>query len=466
MEDYERFIATKRLHAQSAGFEVPRDRLNSMAFEYQRDLTLWALRKARSLIASDCGTGKTEIELDWSNQVCEHTGGKVLILAPLSVNEQTAEEGEKFKINVNLCRDQKDVKDGINITNYEMLHHFDPSAFVGVVPDESSCMKDFTSKTRNQLIDLFQNTPYKLCCTATPSPNDFMELGNHAEFLQIMTRVEMLSMFFTHDGGDTSQWRLKGHAVDKFWEWVCTWAAFLRKPSDLGYSDEGFELPPIEYKQITVESAPQEGRLTVAEARTLNERRGARRSSLNERVAVAAELVNASDESWIVWCDLNPEGDALEKAINGAVQVAGRHTMEQKSQRLHDFLHGKALRLVSKASICGHGLNLAVLPQHDIVGLSDSQEMFYQAVRRIWRYGQKEPCNIYIITSEAEGAVLRNIMRKEENYSLMAQEMLKHTRAINQKEVHGSLLERQELQRGAGNDSAGMVERGFMLTQR
>ena len=283
MNDYQLFLQSKRLTTAPAGFTVEPDAVNPALFDYQRDVVRWALKRGRAAIFSRYGTGKTPMQLEWSAQVVRETGGKVLILAPLAVARQTQREGVKFGIDVTVCRTQADVQPGINITNYEMLPHFDTSAFVGVVLDESSILKSYDGKTRTAIIEAFSRTPYRLACTATPAPNDHMELGNHAEFLGIMSRVEMLAMFFTHDGGDTSVWRLKGHAESEFWKWVCSWAVMLRKPSDLGYSDDGFELPPLRYHQITVDVVHQEQAaegaqlyLMPVEAPTLIDRRNAR----------------------------------------------------------------------------------------------------------------------------------------------------------------------------------------------
>jgi hypothetical protein len=313
MTDYQTFLSSKRITAAPAGFDS--QAIPPMLFDYQRDVTAWACKRGRAAIFSRYGTGKTPMQLAWADQVCQHTGGDVLILAPLAVAQQTKREGDKFGIPVTICRSQADVKPGINIANYEMLPHFVPSHFAGVVLDESSILKSYDGKTRTAIIEAFARTPYRLACTATPAPNDHMELGNHAEFLGIMSRTEMLAMFFTHDGGDTSKWRLKGHAEKEFWAWVCSWAVMLRTPSDLGYSNDGFDLPPLTYHQIEVQiehqGHAQEGAqlyLMPVEALSLIERRNARKVSLVDRVAAAAaSLVNASDESWIVWCNLNAE---------------------------------------------------------------------------------------------------------------------------------------------------------------
>jgi len=284
-QDYQEFLESKRLVVDPSGFDC--NHINESLFPFQRDIVKWALKKGKSAIFSNTGTGKTRMQLAWADCVCNHTNGNVLILAPLAVNRQTVEEGSKMGIEVNLCRTQADVKPGINITNYEMLDHFDPDKFAGVVLDESGILKSFEGKIRNQIITAFNQTPFRLACTATPAPNDHMELGNHAEFLQVMNRVEMLATFFVHDGGDTSKWRLKGHAVDKFWQWVASWAVMLSMPSDLGYDDDGFILPPLNIEEIVVDRTGY----IVREAQTLQDRRAARTDSLDLRVAAAKKLI-------------------------------------------------------------------------------------------------------------------------------------------------------------------------------
>lgn len=447
--DYQTFLEQKRLVAAPVGFVA--SAIKPMLFDYQRDVVAWATQRGRAAIFSRYGTGKTPMQLEWARQVVEHTGGDVLILAPLAVARQTQREGEKFGIAVTVCRSQADVRPGINITNYEMLEHFDPRAFTGVVLDESSILKAYDGKTRTAIIEAFQHTPYRLACTATPAPNDHMELGNHAEFLGIMSRTEMLAMFFTHDGGDTSAWRLKGHAESEFWKWVCSWAVMLRKPSDLGYSDDGFELPPLRYHQITVDIAHQEQAaegaqlyLMPVEALTLIERRNARKVSLADRVNAAADLVNNSAESWVVWCNLNAESEALAAAIPGAVEVTGSHSTEYKEQAALDFVEGRTRVLISKPSIFGFGMNWQHCHNAAYVGLSDSFEELDQSIHRIHRYGQRDACDIYIITSELEGAVVRNIERKREDHERMTDRMLEHMQELNTAAVHG--LERETME--------------------
>jgi DNA modification methylase len=444
--DYNDFLASKRIEITASGFTP--DALNPALFPFQADITRWALERGKAALFEDCGTGKTLQQLDWSEQVVRRVNKPVLILAPLAVSKQTVREGQKFGIEAHVAVEQSDVvRPGIYITNYEKLHHFDPSAFGGVVLDESSILKSFTGTTRNQLIEAFGNTPMRLACTATPAPNDHMELGNHSEFLGVLTRTEMLSTFFVHDGGETSKWRLKGHAEEEYWKWVCAWAVMLRQPSDLGYDNDGFVLPPLNYHHHVVKNTRHlDGFLFATEAQSLMERRQARRNSLNERVEMCAALVNESTEPWLIWCDLNDEGDQLTKLIPDAVQVAGRDKDTDKEDRMLGFSEGRFRVLVSKPSICGWGMNYQHCANVGFVGLSDSWEQWYQAIRRCWRFGQTKPVNCHVFSSEAEGAVVRNIERKEADAARMAKEMVKHMSVYSVEALHQTVKQSDSYQ--------------------
>jgi len=432
MTDYDAFLANKSTAFESAGLTV--DCVSGSLFRYQQDIVRWALRKGRAAIFADTGLGKTRMQLEWARHVADATSGDVLILAPLAVASQTAREGADFGVDVAICRDGSDVRSGVNVTNYDRLHKFDLASFAGVVLDESSCLKDFTSATRNDLIDGFRATPYRLACTATPSPNDFTELGNHAEFLGVMSRVEMLSMWFVHDGGSTQDWRLKGHAVDSFWKWVCSWACLIKKPSDLGYEDGAHALPPLRIydRQVALDGsfAKRAGVLFMEHARGLAEQRAARKASLPARVAECARIVNSTPGHWLVWCELNEEGDELENAIDGAVQIAGSDAREVKEERMMAFSAGRIRVLVTKPSIAGYGMNWQHCHQMSFVGVSHSFEQFYQSVRRCWRFGQEHPVDCYVITSDAEGAVVASLRRKESDAAEMAAEMTANTVAF------------------------------------
>jgi superfamily II DNA or RNA helicase len=419
----------------ASGFSVP-----ASLFPHQSALVAWALRRGRSAIFADTGLGKSRMQLAWADAVHRHTKRPVLILAPLAVAAQTVAEAAGIGLGIFHCRDASDVGPGINITNYDRLHRFDPSIYGGVVLDESSCIKHHDAKTLRTLLAAFRETPFKLCATATPAPNDWTELGTHAEFLGVCTRAEMLAEYFTHDGGDTSVWRLKGHARNIFWRWVCQWGALVRRPSDLGFDDTAYNLPPLHLHEHTVETAmPLNGMLFAAEAQTLSERRDARRMSMEDRVRECAQIVNAdASEPWVVWCDLNAEGDALTAAIDGAVQIAGADSPEVKEQRLADFAAGKFRVLVSKPSICGFGLNWQHSARMAFVGVTDSFESYYQAVRRCWRFGQKRDVHVHIFASNAEGAVVANLRRKERDAQAMAESLSAETRDAVMQAVTGT----------------------------
>jgi DNA modification methylase len=437
MASYAEFLQSKCIEIAPSGFES--NSLNSMLFDFQRDCVAWSLRRGKTSLFQDCGLGKTPQQLVWAEQVVRKLNKPVLILTPLAVSKQTVREAEKFGIEASVAASQADVKGAsICVTNYEKLHHFDPSAFGGIVLDESSILKSYSGATRNTLVNAFNRTPMRLCATATPAPNDYMELGNHSEFLSVFTRTEMLSTFFVHDGGDTSKWRLKGHAEDEYWKWVCGWAVMLRKPSDLGYEDNGFILPPLNLVHHVVKTDKKpDGYLFVQEASSLIERRGARRDSLSERVEMAASIVAAKpDEPWMIWCDLNAEADLAERLIPNAVQVAGRHKDSEKEERMLAFSSGEIQTLVSKSSIAGYGMNWQHCSNVVYVGLSDSYEKFYQSIRRFWRFGQKNQVNCHVVTAEAEGAVVRNIKRKEVDAMRMAREMVKHMSVYNKEALH------------------------------
>lgn len=432
---YEEFLKTKDLERIEAGFDIPKSKLNKALFPFQRDIVSWALKKGKCAIFSDCGTGKTLMQMEFANQVCKHSKGNALIIAPLAVVEQTKKEGEKFGIAINVCRTQDDVKKGVNITNYEMLEHFTASAFNAVILDESSILKSFTSSTRDLLIDMFQKTPYRLACTATPSPNDHSELGNHAEFLGIMSRTEMLATYFIHDGSNTSAWRLKGYGEKKFWEWVATWAVCVRNPSDLGYSSEGYTLPELNIIEHITASEPEEYELVARRAETLSERREARKESMTDRINEAKELVSSSDDCWLVWCDYNTESESLHKAILDSVEVRGSDSPEHKAKTAIDFANNKIKALVSKPSIYGFGMNFQNCHEIIFCGLSDSYEQFYQAVRRCWRYGQTHAVNVHIIMSEAELNVLDNIKKKQSQMDALQENMIALMRDVTMSEI-------------------------------
>lgn len=424
---YDQYIAGKLAAFKPSG--VPDPAVDHGLFDFQLALATWALRLGRSAIFADTGLGKTRMQLAWADNVARHTGEPVLILAPLAVAEQTVEEGASIGVRVVHHREQPDELPPITITNYERLHKFDAELFAGIVLDESSIIKHHDSKTLTQLMDCFRATPYKLCATATPAPNDWTELGTHAEFLGVCTRAEMLSEFFVHDGGETQVWRLKGHAREAFWRWVSSWGALVRSPADLGYDGSRYDLPKLTVQQhtiITDQEAPQ-GLLFAMEAATLMERKNARRDSVEDRVKACVDMVNSSGQPWVVWCELNSESEMLTKGIEGAIEVRGSMTTDQKESALSDFAHGRARVIVTKPSIAGFGLNWQHCNQMAFVGVTDSFESYYQAVRRCWRFGQKRPVTVHIFASELEGAVVANLQRKERDARAMAESLAAQT---------------------------------------
>ena len=436
--DYAGFISRKFRSHQPSGF-VYADR-GLPLYPHQRDLVRWATRRGRAAIFADTGLGKTRMQLAWADAVVRHTGGDVLILAPLAVAEQTSEEGAAIGVPVTHCREASDWSPGINITNYERVHKFDANGLSGIVLDESSIIKHHDAKTFRLLTESFARTPYKLCATATPAPNDWTELGTHAEFLGIRSRTEMLAEFFTHDGGETQVWRLKGHARHAFWRWVASWGAVIRSPSDLGHDDSAYRLPPLNVHEHRVEHevAPAEGQLFAFEAQTLMDRRDARRGSLAARVAACAATVNSNAEPWVVWCDLNAEGDALRAAIPGSVEIRGSDDAHTKERRLSDFAHGRTRVLITKPSIAGWGLNWQHCARVSFVGVTDSFESYYQAIRRCWRFGQTRPVDVHLFVSDAEGAVRSNLARKERDARAMSDALAAETNDAVRAEVLGA----------------------------
>ena len=427
--EYRDFLELKRLVQKPCGFE-PQD-LNEHLFDFQRDIVTWACRKGRAAVFADCGMGKTIMQLSWADQICKHRGGRVLIVAPLAVAAQTCREGRMFGIDVTRCRTKDDLTDGINITNYEMLQHFEGVDFSGVVLDESSILKSYTGATRNQIIDQFKFTPFKLACTATPAPNDYMELGNHSEFLGCMDRTEMLAMFFIHDGGDTSKWRLKGHASGQFWDWVSSWACMVSKPSDLGYDDGDFELPQLSiYTHVIDSGMNQDGRLFAVTETTLSEQQKARRSTVELKADRIAGYVNSSDDAWLIWCDLNAESEHLAMSIPDAVEVKGSDSPEWKEEAMIGFADGKYRVLITKPSIAGFGMNWQHCHKVAFCGMSHSYEQFYQAVRRCWRFGQSNPVDVELFVTDLEESIVANVLRKKDDSEGMKAEMMARTSRI------------------------------------
>jgi superfamily II DNA or RNA helicase len=444
--NYESFVADKLSRVPPTGLtEIPA--LHPDLFDFQRDVIRWALKRGRAAIFADCGLGKTICELEWSRVVAEHTGKRVLILTPLAVAPQMVREAKRFGIGAVYLREPRDTEERIVVTNYERLEKFDVSEFGGIALDESSILKSFDGTTRTALIRNFAEVPFRLAATATPAPNDHMELGNHAEFLGICSVTEMLAEYMTHDGSETQKWMLKGHAVKLFWEWVASWAVAVRTPSDLNYPNAGYDLPPLNIETHVVDpdddtTSRAAGLLFAMPARGLHEQRVARRASLDQRVEHVAELVaREPNESFLVWCDLNDEGDALEESIPGSVQVAGSDTPEFKEQAVIDFIEGRTRVLISKSSIFGFGMNLQNCARMAFVGVTHSFEQFFQATRRCWRFGQKRAVNVHIVGSTLDTEVLANLRRKERESAAMIGSMVDAMRDKQLENVRGAVRE-------------------------
>lgn len=427
---YAEFLAKKTQEPTGDGFSplfVP-----SAMFDFQVALHDWAQRRGRAALFAECGMGKTLMQLAWAENVVRFTNRPVLILAPLSVASQTVREGASFGIEVVKCSDGKTSGPRIYVTNYEKLHLFDESEFSGVVCDESSILKSFDGATRNAIIQFTKKLRFRLLASATPAPNDTTELGNSSEALGHIGHQDMLSRFFTNSAQSlspislASKWRLKPHAKEAFWRWVCSWARAIRKPSDIGFDDGPMVLPPIDYRITEIKaSSPRPGCLFVEPARDLREQRQDRRNTIKARCEKVAEL-SADADSFVAWCHLNDEGDMLERIIPGAVQVSGKDSDDEKEEKYEAFRTGQARVLVSKSIVSGMGMNWQHCHRMSFF-TSHSYEQFYQSVRRCWRYGQKSPVVVDIVTTDGEPNVLENLRSKAEAadamFSLMVSEM-------------------------------------------
>jgi SNF2-related domain/Helicase conserved C-terminal domain len=429
---YAEFLETKRLVVPAAGIDATDADLHRALFDFQRDLTRWALRKGRAALFCHPGLGKTLMQLAWAEQI----GRRTLILAPLAVAQQTVREGAKFGIPVIYARRQSQAAPhGITVTNYEMLQHFDPVLFDAVVLDESSILRSFDGKTRTALIKAFKDTPYRLCCTATPAPNDISEIANHAQFLGVMSRVEMLASFFVHDDDG---WRLKGHAAEPFYRWLASWGMSLTLPSDLGYPDEGFELPPLNIRPelVRVDVTPP-GQLFFTSLHGIQDRIAVRRATLDARVEAALEIVRREpDEKWLIWCGLNDEQDAIAEALGSScVSIQGSDSPDQKVQREADWREGSTPILVSKPLAFGFGMNWQHCARMVFVGLGDSYEQYFQAIRRCHRFGQEREVRVWVVLSEAESEVYQNVLRKERDATRLTRYLVRHVASFEQEEL-------------------------------
>lgn len=425
------FLAQKAIVAQPSGVDVAPDLIHPSLFDFQRDMVHWSLRKGRAALFEYTGLGKTRQQIEWARLIGERT----LMLAPLAVTGQTVREGRAIGVEIRYARSQIEAAPhGLTITNYEMLHAFDPAAFGAVVLDESSILKNFEGKVRTALIRAFGSTPYRLCCTATPAPNDIAELANHAEFLGVMKREEMLAAFFVHDDRG---WRLKGHAREPFYRWLASWGMSLTRPSDLGYPDDDYALPPLEITAVLVPTTfVRPGQLFATDLKGIGDRAAVRRETLTERVKAAADLIlSEPDEPWIAWVGLNDEGRELARLIPGSVLVEGQDSVEMKTDAIERFVSGETRVIISKVSIFGFGLNLQRCARMAFVGLGDSYEQYFQAVRRCWRYGQTRPVHAYIVLTEPEEVIYANVCRKQREAEATAAELVKHVAAFERAEI-------------------------------
>lgn len=438
MADYEAFLARKTQLESDGGFDPLW--LPPFLFDFQAALVEWALRKGRAAIFADCGLGKTAIELVFAENVVRKTNRPVLLLTPLGVATQTVAEGLKFGVDCHRSHLGEHVH-GIVISNYERLHRFDPSAFAGVICDESSILKSFDGATRASVTEFMRQVPYRLLATATPAPNDFIELGTSAEALGYLGHMDMLNRFFRNDrdntatgrawaihGGGAPKWRFKGYAEKPFWRWVCSWARSLRRPSDLGFNDSRFALPPLEEREhVVAASKPRDGFLFSVPAVGLAEQREERKRTTQERCEMAAALVADTGRPAVAWCQLNPEGDLLERLIADAIQVSGKDSDEAKEEKFAAFAAGEARVLVTKPVIGAWGLNWQHCA-HMTAFASHSFEQYYQSVRRFWRFGQTRPVVVDHVCSDGEGRVLVNLRRKQEQAEQMFAQLTAHMR--------------------------------------
>jgi len=424
---YSEFLEKKKIVAHSTGLDISLDEINPVLFDFQKALVKWACKKGRSAIFADCGLGKTFIQLEWARLIKEKTDLDILIVAPLAVTLQTIKEAERLNLSITKCRKQDDYRSGINITNYEMLNHFDSSKFGGVVLDESSILKSYMGKIKRQIIEMFRDAKYKLCCTATPSPNDHMEILNHSEFLGVMESHKTLAIWFINDSMNMGKYRIKNHAIKEFWEWVSSWAISLSHPSDLGYENNDFNLPELNIIETVIPvdiTNGKDGWLFRMPALNATDYHREKRLTCNDRAKKTTEIIAQSEEIFCVWCDTNYEADALKKAIPEAIEVRGNHSIEYKEQKSIDFASGKIKTLISKPSIFGFGMNFQAC--HNIIycGMNFSYESFYQSTRRFWRFGQKKPVNVNIIYGETEKRIIDIIRRKELDFNILKKNMI------------------------------------------
>lgn len=453
MKEYIEFLNTKQTVIQESGFEVNESEINNVLFPFQKYCVKRALKAGRFAMFEDCGLGKTIQQLEWADKVRRHIGLPVLILAPLGVIGQTIKEGAKFGYEVTelgLTAFDQDLNSGIYITNYDNMENVDAYLFGGVVLDESSILKNFAGKTKQALIDSFKYTPYKLCCTATPSPNDTTELCNHAEFLNIMTRNEMLAMYFVHDGGSTSDWRLKGHAKQQFWDFVSTWSVMLSNPGDIGFESIGYDLPALNVIEEYIHTKKRDnGMLFNDVAVSATEYHKELRATISERLDRVAEIVNGSPDSFIVWIGHDEEGQYLRNLIPDAVEVKGSDNKGFKKEKLLGFGNGDFRVLITKLKIAQFGLNYQNCHNQVFASLDFSFESTYQGIRRSYRFGQESEVNIYLIATDTMQNVRKSFEEKQSAFFVMQSSM---TEAMNRNINHKINLKKMEVDKSYKSD--------------
>lgn len=422
--DYQTILEKKRRNHKTSGFKIEQSELNPLLFDFQKFTVQRCLELGKAAIFADCGLGKTLMQLEWSKQVAAKFGN-VLILCPLAVAGQTIQEGTRFGYDVARVEDFSG--DGIYISNYEQLGNIDCSLYAGIVLDESSILKNFEGKTKTLIIDSFRNTPYKLACTATPSPNDPMEIGNHSDFLDVMTYNEVLAMYFVHDGGETAKWRLKGHATSAFWKFISSWALMFSNPADIGFTAKGYDLPNLNFIEEQIKTTNRNNGLLfndiAVSATNFNQEL---RLTLVDRLSKVAEIVNASNESFIIWIKQDAEGEELRKLIPGAIEVKGSDKQDYKENKLLGFANNEFRVLITKSKIAQFGLNYQNCHNQVFAGLDFSFEGLYQSIRRSYRFGQKHEVNIWIVTTDTMQNVINSIRTKQTQFEKMQTEMAKY----------------------------------------
>lgn len=436
---YAELLAAKRYRAPDSGLSVDAGDLHPDLFDFQRALVSWALRKGRAALFADTGLGKTFMQLEWARQLVERgEAQRVLVLAPLAVAHQTVAEAHRFGIDAAYAKNEAAATADVSVSNYERLHLFDTDAYDAVVLDESSILKAFSGTTKRALVAAFRRTPYRLACTATPAPNDIEELTNHADFLSVMAANEMRSTFFIADSrGEFMRYRLKGHAHEAFNRFLASWSAAVRMPSDLGFDDDGFVLPPLEIVDhvVSTDWAP-DGQLFGLGTKGVGQAAAVRSHTTDTRADTAAAVVLAEpDEAWLVWCGTNAEADAMKARLPDAIEVRGSDSQESKTDALLGFANGDIRTLVTKPGIAGFGMNFQRCARMIFVGLGYSYEQYYQAMRRCWRFGQTRPVVAHVVVSEPEQDVIDVVRTKEQNAQKLTDGLLKGMVEHTRKEV-------------------------------